>query len=173
MAIMSERSGAPAGFHFSIRHAGLRRVRGGRLMSVAYTCPNADCGVTLKTPNPVPPGKKVKCPKCNNQFIPVPVEEPAPVPPPAAATQGPGTFKFADDGSKKPTPAAPPPPPPKPAAEEDEDDESVKKGYGVVKDTEEEIAAAEKNKPKFVAVEDKFKKSARGPAIAMLVSTLR
>ena len=33
-------------------------------MSVSYTCPNPDCGVTLKTPSPVPPGKKVKCPKC-------------------------------------------------------------------------------------------------------------
>jgi hypothetical protein len=43
-------------------------------MSVAYTCPNPDCGVTLKTPTPVPPGKKVKCPKCNNQFMPVPAE---------------------------------------------------------------------------------------------------
>ena len=41
-------------------------------MSVSYTCPNPDCGVTLKTPNPVPPGKRVKCPKCTQMFTPVP-----------------------------------------------------------------------------------------------------
>src|SRR5947207_2017826 len=65
--------------------------RKGPLMAVSYTCPNPDCGVTLKTPNPVPPGKAVKCPKCGNPFVPEPevVEEPA--------AAGPGTFKLADD----------------------------------------------------------------------------
>src|SRR6185503_2327618 len=41
--------------------------------------------------------------------------------------------------------------------------------YGMVQDSEAEVEAAEKNKPKFGAVEEKFKKSARGPATALLV----
>ena len=48
--------------------------------------------------------------------------------------------------------------------DDDEDAESVKKGYGVVKESEEEVKEAAKNKPKFTEVQDKFKKSARGPA---------
>ena len=142
-------------------------------MSVSYTCPNPACGVTLKTPNPVPPGKAVACPKCKEKFV--PVSEDAP-PPPAA-----GTFKFADEPAKKPgapkTSGAKPPPPPPPVApksrfaeEDEESDESVKKGYGVVKETEEEAAEAEKNKPKFTEIADKFKKSARGPAVSLLVT---
>jgi hypothetical protein len=79
-------------------------------------------------------------------------------------------FNFSDDPKKA---GASPPPPPKPASpfadDDDEDAESVKRGYGVVKDTEEELKEAKKNKPKFGAVEDKYKKSARGPAIALLV----
>jgi cadmium resistance protein CadD (predicted permease) len=144
-------------------------------MSASYTCPNPDCGVTMKTTNPVSPGKAVACPKCKEKFVPVPEEPPAP---------GAGTFKFADEPAKKPAAVkggpkggqkpAPPPPPPAATknrfAEDEEDDESVKKGYGVVKETEEEAAEAEKNKPKFTEVADKFKKSARGPATALLVT---
>ncbi|MDB5309825.1 MAG: hypothetical protein JWO38_4027, partial [Gemmataceae bacterium] len=151
------------------------------LMSVSYTCPNPDCRVTLKTPARVPPGKRVKCPKCGQMFTPEPEEKP-----PAAgegdAPAGGGTFKLADDDKKneakkkpaaakpeEPKKAEPPPARKNPFDEEDEDPESVKRGYGVVKETEKEIEEAEKNKPKFGSVEDKFKKSARGPAIALLV----
>lgn len=142
-------------------------------MSVSYTCPNPDCGVTLKTPNPVPAGKRVKCPKCTRMFTPVPDGKPNP---PPAGAGGPGTFKFADEDEPKKTAAKPEPPKPdqpapkKPFADDDdEDEESVRKGYGVVQDSEAEVEAAEKNKPKFGAVEEKFKKSARGPATALLV----
>jgi len=142
-------------------------------MSVSYTCPNPDCGVTLKTPNPVPAGKRVKCPKCTRMFTPVPDGEPDPS---AAAAGGPGTFKFADgDEPKKPAAKPEPPKPAPPAAkkpfddDDDEDAESVRKGYGMVQDSEAEVEAAEKNKPKFEAVQEKFKKSARGPATALLV----
>ncbi|MFO0805724.1 MAG: hypothetical protein U0791_21690 [Gemmataceae bacterium] len=136
-------------------------------MSVSYTCPNAKCGVTLKTPTAVPAGKKVKCPKCKEPFTPVPEEAPA--------AAGAGTFKFADDEPKKP--AAPPPPAasaPKKSqfqqeVEDEESDESIKRGYGVVQETEEELAKAEEAKVNFGAVEDKYKKSARGPAVALLV----
>lgn len=58
-------------------------------------------------------------------------------------------------------PAAPPPPKP-----DDEDDVSA---YGVLKESEEELRLAEINRPKFTNVADKFKKSARGPAQALLV----
>src|SRR5581483_6911570 len=135
-------------------------------MSVSYTCPNPDCGVTLKTPNRVAAGKSVKCPKCNRPFVPEPGEEAE------AGATGPGTYGLADaPAPKKPAPAKPaakpettPPPAAKPAAhdDDDEDDESVKKGYG-------EIKEAAKNKPKFTEVQDKFKKSARGPAQGLLV----
>ncbi len=135
-------------------------------MSVSYTCPNSDCGVTLKTPDRVPAGKRVKCPKCNRHFTPEPEEE---SPPSSKKTDAAaGLFKFADD-PKKPDTSPPPPPPPPIADDDDEDEESVRRGYGVVKDTEEELAEARKNKPKFGAVQDKHKKSARGPAIALLV----
>ncbi|MBA4064158.1 MAG: hypothetical protein C0501_10680 [Isosphaera sp.] len=120
-------------------------------MSVSYTCPNPDCGVPLKTAARVATGKTVKCPKCGKPFVPEPAaaEVPAPIPEPAAAAAGGVKRPFADD--------------------DDESDESVKKGYGVVRETEEELKAAEKNKPKFVSPKDKFKKSARGPAQALLV----
>ena len=128
-------------------------------MAVSYTCPNPDCGVTLKTPNRVAPGKKVKCPKCGTPFAPEAAEPPADAP-------GAGTFKLADAEPKKPAAA---PPPKNPMDDDEEDAESIKKGYGVIGESAAEAEEAKKNKPKFTEVEDKFKKSARGPAISMLV----
>lgn len=151
-------------------------------MPATYTCPNPDCGATLSTANPPPAGKRVKCPKCQEPFVPVPEKAAA-----AAATAGPGTFALADDPKKaaakpakgakpaggddgrKPAPAAPA----KPAsrhADDDEDMESIRKGYGIVEETEEEKERAEANRPKFGSMEQKFKKSARGPAINILVT---
>jgi len=134
-------------------------------MAVAYTCPNPACGVTLKTANRVPPGKRVKCPKCERPFTPEPAEDDAPAP---------AVLKFADDGPKKtaPPPAPPvaPAKPPNPLLEDDDESaESIKAGYGVVKETAEELEAADKVKVKFGEVSDKFRKSARGPATALLV----
>jgi hypothetical protein len=120
-------------------------------MSVSYTCPDPKCGVTLKTPNRVAVGKSVKCPKCGNPFVPEPAglsagERPAAAAP-VAATKSPVRALLDDE----------------------ESDESIKKGYGVIKDSEEEVKATKKNRPKFTEVQDKFKKSARGPAQALLV----
>lgn len=53
---------------------------------------------------------------------------------------------------------------PKPA--DDEDDINP---YGVKKESEEELRLIEKNKPRFGDVQDKFKRSARGPASGLLV----
>ncbi len=148
-------------------------------MPVTYTCPNPNCGASLKTPARVAAGKSVKCPKCGKPFVPESEED---VDPPVA------TLKFADDDSPK-KPAGPTKPGAKPAAkvekkedpapapaakspfadDDDESEESIKKGYGVTQETEAEKQEAEKHRPKFTEVQDKFKKSARGPAMAMLV----
>ena len=123
-------------------------------MSLSYTCPNPECGVTLKTPTRVAAGKSVPCPKCKKPFVPEPGEKGA---------ADPGTLKVVDE----PKPAAPAA---KRQFEDDDDDaESVKRGYGVIAETDEEKREAEKNKPKFTEVQDKFKKSARGPAMSLLV----
>ena len=64
-----------------------------------------------------------------------------------------------------PPPAiAPPPPAIKPGNEEDD-----LNPYGVYQETDEEKRLSELNKPRFGDVADKFKKSARGPAQAILV----
>ena len=124
-------------------------------MSVSYTCTNPACGVTLKTPARVAVGKSVKCPKCGRPFVPEPGDKEA---------AGAGTLKLADEPKKPaiPTPA-------QKALDDEDDDESVKRGYGVIAETEAEKEEQEKNKPKFTEVEDKFKKSARGPAMSLLV----
>src|SRR5215218_104784 len=107
-------------------------------MSLSYTCPNPECGVTLKSPTRVAVGKSVKCPKCGVPFVPEPTEKDSPEL---------GTFKLAEDPkpAKKPAKSAAASPPPAPAAaksrfddEDDEDADSVKKGYGVVSETEAE-----------------------------------
>ncbi|MGL6073619.1 MAG: hypothetical protein ACRC8S_05595 [Fimbriiglobus sp.] len=72
--------------------------------------------------------------------------------------------------AKPPAAAAPPPPPVtnKPKSMMDDDDDGVV-SYGVLKESEEELKLIEKNKPTFGAVQDKFKRSARGPAQGLLV----
>ena len=54
----------------------------------------------------------------------------------------------------------------RPTPDDDEDDVSA---YGVSQESEEEKRLIEKNKPRFGEVRDKFKKSAKGPAQALLV----
>jgi hypothetical protein len=128
-------------------------------MSVSYKCPNPECGATLKTANRVQVGKAVTCPKCKQKFVAESGDKKKEKEDEAAP------LKLADE-PKKPESAATK----KPFADDDDEDaESVKKGYGVVTETEEEKEQAEKNKPKFTEVQDKFKKSARGPAMSLLV----
>ena len=50
-----------------------------------------------------------------------------------------------------------------------DDDEEDLAAYGVAQESEEELRLIEKNKPRFGEVRDKFKKSAKGPAQALLV----
>ncbi|MBX9580131.1 MAG: hypothetical protein K2X87_07460 [Gemmataceae bacterium] len=148
-------------------------------MAVSYTCPNPDCRASLTTPTPVPAGKRVKCPKCGDSFTPVRAE-----PTGGKAAPPKETFTFRDDPVKpggkpakpgkgaEPAPAKPDKPPPaRPSrfADDEDDPDSVKKGYGVVQESKEEQERAERNKPKFGSLETKHRRSARGPAIALLV----
>lgn len=160
-------------------------------MAVTYTCPN--CEAAIKAATAVPAGRRVKCPKCEQGFVPVPEGNGAPKP------EGGGTFKFADDGGdkKKPSAAAfnfkddpkkkgaakpkaddgakptssyaPPKAKPKADEDDDEDAESIKRGYGVAEETDEERMKAEQAKVKFGEVQDKYKKSAKGPATGLVV----
>jgi hypothetical protein len=117
----------------------------------SYTCPN--CNEALVLDKAVAPGKKVKCGNCDFVFIP-----------------NKETFAVAKDPPKKakPAPAAPAAVAPKRIVA-DEDDETKITAYGLVKESEEEARAAEKNKPKFTNIQEKHKRSARGPASAALV----
>ncbi|MBV9123042.1 MAG: phosphohydrolase, partial [Planctomycetes bacterium] len=40
----------------------------------SYSCP--ECGAAIKSANPIPAGKKVKCPKCATVF-PIPAKDQA------------------------------------------------------------------------------------------------
>src|SRR5262245_42210165 len=120
----------------------------------SYTCPN--CNEALVLDKAVAPGKKVKCGNCDFVFIPN-KDTFAMAPEPKPTKKGAATAT---------TPEAPPPPPTKKAVE---DDESELSSYVLAKESEEERKAAEKNKPKFTNVQEKHKRSARGPASAALV----
>lgn len=56
-----------------------------------------------------------------------------------------------------------------PASKPNPDDDDDVNPYGVIKESEEELRLAEKNKPVFGDIADKFKKSNRGPAQMLLV----
>jgi hypothetical protein len=123
----------------------------------SYTCPN--CNEALVLGKAAPPGKKVRCGNCEFVFVPnqetFAVAKDPPAPPVKKAT------------AAKPAPIPPPAPTKKP---DDEDEEyGPVTSYGVVKETEAETAAADKNKPKFTNMQEKHKRSARGPASAALV----
>lgn len=120
-----------------------------------YECP--ECGNRVKLAQQAAPGKKLRCPVCEATFVPraetIALKD-EPKPRPAAARPA--------------RPVAAAPPPAHPAVVEDDDGEDVTP-YGVIQETEEEKRLAAKNKPTFTETHDKFKKSARGPASALLV----
>jgi uncharacterized Zn finger protein (UPF0148 family) len=109
-----------------------------------YTCPA--CGVTLKRQEPIPAGKKVKCPKCQEIFT-IPAEQKA---------------KAAVPSTGKPPNSA--------AKAHQEDDDWAKNPYHVVwDDSEDETVKAEKQRAAAGIVRDRFEKSKRGPALAKVV----
>jgi hypothetical protein len=99
-----------------------------------YPCP--DCGTKLKPANPVPPGKKLRCPECGNVFAPAAAAAARPAPPPAAAPAG-------------------------------DDDEAG--SYGLVRDDEGAKTTANINETVFSPIKDRFARSARGPALILVV----
>ncbi len=125
----------------------------------SYTCP--ECNAKVKSEKEAKPGQTFECPSCNAEFT------------PRAET-----LAFKDDDDDKPkkkpkavkavkTEAPPPPPPPRSNLGDDDDGPMT---YGVAEESEEEKRLAEKNKPTFGDIKDKFTKSARGPAAALLVT---
>jgi hypothetical protein len=120
-------------------------------------CP--ECGATLKSSNPMSPGKKVKCPKCATAFT-VPVDGDGPAEAGPEAVQPKPAAKAAPAARK----AAPSPPPRK------DDDEDV----GIYKFIDEPQPERgededEDEKPDITFALDTSVKDIRGPARAKLV----
>lgn len=124
-----------------------------------YECP--ECGNKVKLAQPAVPGKKLRCPVCEATFAPqAPTIAMADQPKPQPVAAKPAAAR----PTVKPAAAQPPA---RPAIVEDDPYDVTP--YGVVQETEEEKRLAAKNKPTFTETHDKFKKSARGPASALLV----
>jgi len=117
-------------------------------------CP--ECGATLKPAKPLTPGKKVRCPKCDNVFT-VPGAEDEDEEAPAGKTKA-----GAGKGGRKSAPAEDAPPPP-PRVSDDEEGGI----YGLAKGSEEE-EEEEESKPKVNYAPDLSVKDPRGPATAIL-----
>lgn len=109
-------------------------------------CP--ECDKVLRPTNPVAPGKKVRCPKCETVFV--------------ARAEEEDEDEEDDRPARKPAKKAKPAPAKKaekkPAASEDDG------AYGVIRESEEE----EENRPKIKYAPDDSIKDLRGPAIAKL-----
>jgi hypothetical protein len=105
-----------------------------------YPCP--ECGAQLRPANPVPVGKKLRCPKCDTVFA------------PTAAVAGPKKKKPA-----QPAPAA--------AAAKATDDDDV--GQYALMEEKDTRTAEERMKSAFDPIKDRFKRSARGPALIKVV----
>ena len=144
----------------------------------SYSCP--ECRAKVKTEAEAKPGQKLRCTSCEKSFI------------PRAETLA---FKDDDGESKKAKPSMAKPKvvmtksapakalPAKPASAKpavakpaekpkraDDDDDSGPMTYGMVQESADEAKLAKKNMPKIGQIRDKFAKSARGTAAALLVS---
>jgi len=133
---------------------------GGSLM-YEYKCP--DCGTVLKSAQPAPPGKKIRCKVCSAVFVPRAetvglADDPAP---PRSGTAAPVARRTA-----APVAAQPAADPPARAGREDEEDATP---YTVVKEEDTEEQREAKKRINFDGVQDKGKRSARGPAMSLLV----
>ncbi|MBI1914248.1 MAG: hypothetical protein HYS12_05860 [Planctomycetes bacterium] len=122
---------------------------------VKIDCP--ECGATLKPAKPLTPGKKVRCPKCDNVFVVPGAEDEEEQEAPARKAK-----TAAGKASRKPAPAEEPAPPPPAKAVEDEDEGGI---YGVIQQPGEE-KEEEDRKPKVEYAPDLSVKNPRGPATA-------
>lgn len=116
-----------------------------------YPCP--ECGAVLRPKNPVAPGKKIRCPKCEAVFA------------PAADEEEPRKKKKTAVSA---TPQAAPKPKPKPKPPTGDDDDEEGGNYGFASDPDEEAGGKKKPKVEYGSLRDKFAKSNRGPAMAKL-----
>jgi predicted Zn finger-like uncharacterized protein len=144
------------------------------------TCPH--CDAVMKSPKPVPAGKKVKCARCDKVFT-TPEEEDddlvveAPKKKPSGKSKAdPKTAtKAADKGAKKKeAKASPPPPPAPPAADEEggfygliEDDKPAAGGDDDDEDEDDERSKQRKKDLEFAL--DTSIKDPRGPAQAAVI----
>jgi hypothetical protein len=120
-------------------------------------CP--ECGATLKSGNPMPAGKKVKCPKCGTGFT-VPADGDGPAPAKAEKEAIRSKPAKAAPAAKKAAPAPPPPP-------KDEDEEGST--YKFIDEPEPERDEDDDEKPDLTFGLDTSVKDIRGPARAKLV----
>ncbi len=117
------------------------------------TCP--DCGAILKSSTPMPPGKKVKCPKCGTGFE-VPEEEEVPKPAARAARKTAAAPAPAPEPKEEPeTYAVIKEPEDERAEDDDEDDED---------EDEDDEEGGRKKKPDLTFALDISVKDPRGPA---------
>jgi hypothetical protein len=78
-------------------------------MPFSLTCPNPSCSAKLKTPNAIPFGRTVQCPKCKNPFTVDATnlqELPADAATVTAGTRPPSTTNKAAPSNERPTPKA-------------------------------------------------------------------
>jgi len=120
-------------------------------MAVKYTCP--ECSSVLRPANPVPPGKKIKCPECAAIFVPVP-----------GSAAGAPAVKSSKDKNKSVPAAAVASAPAKKKSDDDDDD--IDAAYGIATDPNAGVAEP---KVHFGSLRDKYAKSKRGPAMAKVV----
>jgi hypothetical protein len=129
-----------------------------------YSCP--DCKTKVQSATAAQPGQKFQCPECDAIFVPraeaLALKEDDP--PPAAAKAKAAT---ANKAKLTPTAAAQPAAPRASMHDDLDNDNST---YAMIQESEEEQRLAEKNKPTIGSIRDRFKKSARGPAAALLVT---
>jgi predicted Zn finger-like uncharacterized protein len=104
-----------------------------------FKCP--ECDAELKSNNRPPEGKKIRCKQCQSTFVPK-VKEVKDDPVPAAAAT---------------------------AAKGGDDEDGPVNPYGVVQEEDTEAQKEAKKKVRFDGVDDKKKRSARGPAMSLLV----
>lgn len=126
-----------------------------------YKCPDCRSKVVLEKEPAV--GRQVRCPTCKGLFAPRADTIALVDDPPKKGA------KASKPAAKAAKPAGPVAAPARPNIVEDDDEFGAPVPYGVVKESEEEKRMYEQNKPSFTATRDKFKKSARGPASALLV----
>lgn len=105
----------------------------------AFKCP--ECKTEFKTGKRPPEGKKIRCKHCEATFTP----------------------------KVRELEAAAPPIPEQPAAKPIDDPDNDANPYGVVEEIDTEEQKAAKKKVRFDGVDDRKKRSARGPAMSLLV----